>query len=266
MDGQQIRKVVLDIVGEYTTHSQYKPAMQQGSVLQEASERLGIRGPAHLPAQQALLAVWADLFREGYLVWGLDINNINPPFCHVTGRGRAFLQNLSHDPANPDGYLHYLTAHASLNPVARSYIEEGVRCYNNSCYKAAAVMIGCAAESVVLEVRDALQGQLTAIDKIANPPSKTHRDLDSRMIKTVLDAITTTVNSYKGSMNHALAESFAVNWPALAGNIRLMRNDVGHPKSVDPVSPESVHAAFLVFTFQAQLATNLIAWIPQGIV
>jgi len=141
-----------------------------------------------------------------------------------------------------------------------------VRCYNNLCYKAAAVMIGCAAESIVLEVRDALLAQLTATGKITNPPSKTHRALDSRMIKTVLDAITTIIDSYKGSMDHPLAESFTVNWPALTGNIRLMRNDAGHPKNVDPVSPESVHAAFLVFTFQAQLATNLITWMPQGIV
>lgn len=266
MDGQQIRKVVLDVVREYSSSSQYRPSLQQGLVLQKASERLEIRGPSQLLAQQALLAVWSDLFREGYLVWGLDINNINPPFCHVTERGRAFLQNLSRDPANPDGYLHYLTTHASLNPVARSYIEEGVRCYNNLCYKAAAVMIGCAAESIVLEVRDALLAQLTATGKITNPPSKTHRALDSRMIKTVLDAITTIIDSYKGSMDHPLAESFTVNWPALTGNIRLMRNDAGHPKNVDPVSPESVHAAFLVFTFQAQLATNLITWMPQGIV
>jgi len=263
MDGQQIRATLLDVVNEYASGRGY--SLQRDTVLEEASRRLNIRGSGQERAQQALLTVWSDLFREGYLAWGTDINNVKPPFCHVTDRGRTFLRNVSHDPANPDGYLHYLASHVSLNPIANSYIAEAVRCYNNMCYKATAVMIGCAAESVVLEVRDTLRDRLISTGKIGSLSSKEQHNLDSWMIKTVLDTISTIIGGYKAQMDRSLAEAFATNWPGLTGNIRVIRNDAGHPTNVDPVTPEMVHAALLMFTFQAQLAANLIAWVPQGI-
>jgi hypothetical protein len=41
-----------------------------------------------------------------------------------------------------------------LNAVAKSYIIEALECYVAGLFKAAAVMVGCAAEALVLEVRD----------------------------------------------------------------------------------------------------------------
>jgi hypothetical protein len=58
-----------------------------------------------------------------------------------------------------------------------------------------------------------------------------------------------------------LAESFSAYWPAFAEQIRGARNDAGHPASVDPVTPETVHAALLIFPELARLAKALEAWI-----
>jgi hypothetical protein len=40
-----------------------------------------------LGLQQAILTCWHDLFREGALSWGYDLDNPDPPFFHIPDRG-----------------------------------------------------------------------------------------------------------------------------------------------------------------------------------
>lgn len=60
------------------------------------------------------------------------------------------------DPANPDGYLLHLCTMAGIGLVTESDISESLQTFNSGCFKATAVMVGAAAESVVLEIRDTL--------------------------------------------------------------------------------------------------------------
>lgn len=256
MDENQIRTALLQVVGEFA-HS--GSGLQQGIVLQRAAQRLGIPHGS-IEDQQALLTVWHDLFRNGHLAWGYDIGNANPPFCHLTETGRNTLRNLSRDPSNPDGYMQYLNNQGPIDPIAESYIKEALRTYNNNCYKATAVMVGVAAESIVLELRDVL---VTKMSSIGKHPS---RDLKGDLIKKVLDAIEKELLPYttKGvptPMPTSLAESFSSYWPAFTSQIRAIRNDTGHPNSVDPVTPETVHAALLIFPLQVKLTLDLTSWL-----
>ena len=256
MDENQIRTVLLQVVSELS-HS--GSGFQQGVILQRAGQRLGIH-IGRIEDQQALLTMWHDLFRNGQLAWGYDIGNPNPPFCHLTETGRNTLRNLSRDPANPDGYMQYLSNQGSLDPIAESYIREALQTYNNNCYKATAVMVGVAAESIVLELRDVLVNRMNNIGK---QPS---RDMKGDLIKKVLDAIEKELQPYttKGApapMPTSLAESFSSYWPAFTSQIRTIRNDAGHPNNVDPVTPETVHAALLIFPLQVKLTLDLTAWI-----
>lgn len=57
---------------------------QEGPVLAEATDRLRIGN--NLDAQQDLLTVWHDLFRERILSWGYNIDNPGPPFFHIPRR------------------------------------------------------------------------------------------------------------------------------------------------------------------------------------
>lgn len=133
--GEEIRRRLLEVIAEY---SGTDASFQSGVVLREAQRRLGISRDVNL--EQALLTLWHDLFRTGYLAWGYNLDNPNPPFCHLTDQGRRTLQHLSRDPANPDGYLHHLTQSARLNPISNSYLKEALVTFNADCYKAAAVM------------------------------------------------------------------------------------------------------------------------------
>ena len=244
----ELRRTLLEVVQDAAARDQ----MQQGSILAEASRRLNLgRG---LVAEQALLTLWYDLFRTGQLAWGLNLANQNPPFCHLTDRGRKTLADVSRDPANPDGYLAHLNASANLNPIAMSYIGEAVDTYNSNRYKAAAVMVGCAAESIVLEVRDDMVARLEA----ANRPVP--KNLDDWRIKRVLDALQSEFAARKKDMPQSLADKVEFYWPAFTLQIRTVRNEVGHPVSVEPVTADTVHAALLVFPELAKLGMELLVW------
>ncbi|MFA6055587.1 MAG: hypothetical protein WC769_09450 [Thermodesulfovibrionales bacterium] len=248
--GQEIRRVLLEIIAEYSTSG---ASFQSGSILGEAERRLNIRNNIEL--EQALLTFWHDLFRSGYLAWGYNLSNPNPPFCHLTEQGRSTLQHLSRDPSNPEGYLAHIARNVSLNLIAASYLEEAVHTYNSNCFKAAAVMIGAAAESIILELRDKLQSKIL---EFGRTPSK---DLIDWRIKKILDAIRKEIEIKKAAIPTVLFESFEAYWPAFTQQIRASRNDAGHPQSIDPVTEEMVHASLLIFPELAKLAAELNDWI-----
>ena len=156
------------------------------------------------------------------LAWGWNIANATPPHFHVTEQGRQALRHLSQDPANPDGYLAHLEDNAKLSPIAHSYVEEALRAYNAICFRAAAVMIGAAAESMVLELRDTV---VIGIEKAGRRPP---RELTHYLVKRVIDAVRKELEMQE-SMPPNLREQFEAYWPAMTQQIRAVRNEAGHP-------------------------------------
>src|SRR5437764_1457117 len=129
-----IREVILAVIRDLQPKERTGASLQQGSVLIEVANRLGIWHNPDL--ELAILTLWNDLFRTGYLAWGLNLTNPNAPFFHVTDRGRQALERLSRDPGNPAGYLKHLFSMASLGPVAHSYLTEGLECFGGGLHKA----------------------------------------------------------------------------------------------------------------------------------
>ncbi|MEA3459374.1 MAG: hypothetical protein U9R11_01630 [Chloroflexota bacterium] len=261
IDGYAIKKVLLEIVRDLSSQSAgyVRPfSMDSRHTLELAAERLGItlRGEGRdLDLEQALLTVWHDLFRTGHLAWGYGVFDPDPPSYHITEQGRKALENLSRDPANPDGYLTYLSNVVSLNPIALSYLKEALKTYNSDCFKATAVMVGAAAESIVLELRDVL------VDRMASPGKTLPRNLKSWKVKQVIDSLKKELEPQKSKMPNNLREAFEAYWPAFTQQIRAARNEAGHPTSIDPVTPETVHASLLIFPELAKLASDLKRWV-----
>jgi hypothetical protein len=75
--------------------------LQQSTVLDAAARQLA--GCDH----EAILTQWSELFRTGLLAWGMNFSNPNPPFFHLTARGRQALENATLDSSNPAGYLRH---------------------------------------------------------------------------------------------------------------------------------------------------------------
>ncbi|MBN1364988.1 MAG: hypothetical protein JW976_09315 [Syntrophaceae bacterium] len=250
VNGQNLRQVLLEVIESY---SQRGHSFQSQTVLKEVVERLKIGN--NLEMQQALLTYWQDLFRTGHIAWGYNIDNINPPFCHLTEHGRKALENLSRDPLNPDGYLAFIRTTFTINQIAESYLNEAIKVYNADCYKASAVMIGAAAESIILEIRDSIINKLNNLEQ--NVPS----NLEDWRIKRVLEAIQDILNTRINNMPNSLRDSFSSYWSAFTQQIRAARNEAGHPSSIEPISLDTVHASLLIFPELCRLANDLNDWI-----
>jgi hypothetical protein len=238
------------------------PTMQQGSVLQAAANELKKLRSGAQPWQyltpeleSALLTEWGELFRTGLMAWGLNLSNPNPPFFHLTDRGVQALANATRDPSNPFGYLRNVDAKASLNPVARSYLVEGLECYAAGFFKAGAVMVGGSTESLIIELADIAKQRLSSFGK------SIPKALNDWRVKVVADGLRDLLDSQKNALPKELREPFEAYWPAFIQQIRSARNDAGHPTSIDPVTPDTVHASLLIFPELAQLSDRLKHWI-----
>ncbi len=63
---------------------------QQRVVLDEVAQQFSKSPftPLDIRLQQEILTCWHDLFREGVLSWGYDLENPDAPFFHVPERKR----------------------------------------------------------------------------------------------------------------------------------------------------------------------------------
>jgi len=247
-----MRRVLLEVSREKYNkglgHSQVR------LILGEAAEQLGINDTE----EQAFLTAWADLFREGLLAWGYNLENPIPPYVHLTETGRQIMENLSRDPYNPDGYMAYIRPILSGQPIAESYIEEAVRTFQAGYFKAAAVMVGAAAEVLVLNLRGALVQEMSA--KGHSVPSQ----LRAWQVRKVRDAIWRSLEPKKSAMGNGLYERFSGYWQSISDQIRLARNDAGHPENLNPVAQEQVYASLVLFPELAKLVRDLKGWIATS--
>ncbi|MCK5385340.1 MAG: hypothetical protein KAJ29_07150 [Alphaproteobacteria bacterium] len=250
LDGQTIRKILLETLEEISNSN---TPLQTSHLLLEAVKKIKSTGEEW--DSESLLTLFYDMFRNGHLAWGLNLANSEPPFFHITEQGRNTLKHMSRDPANPDGYLEHLQTLCTLNPIAESYIDEALSTYNSNCFKASAVMVGAASESLILELRDDLVNKIQSLGN--TPPKK----LSDWRIKQVLNTIKSELEAKKGRMPKPISEMFDMYWPAFTGQIRTLRNDAGHPSSIAPITYEAVHASLLIFPELAKLAEELRAWI-----
>lgn len=254
--GPDVREAILEEIREVQGRP-HGATLQNNAVLDAVGRKLGTRNNPVL--EQAILTEWSELFRTGLLAWGLNLSNPNPPFFHVTDRGNLAFQSLARDPANAAGYMRHLSSQAHLDPIALSYLKEGLDCYIAGLYKAGAVMVGASAERIVLNVRDVLVQRLNAL---ARPIP---RGISDWKIKTVSDGLRSFFDGHKTAFSRELRESFEASWPAFAQQIRAARNDAGHPESIDPVTSDTLHASLLVFPELAKVANELERWVANDL-
>jgi hypothetical protein len=252
---RSVREVLLQTVQDQDA-KKHGGSLQQISLLQEVS-RILIRGESDPDMEEAILTEWYELFRTGVLAWGFNLSNPSPPFFHVTRRGHDAIRNVSRDPSNPAGYLRHLENAGPLNPIAQSYVSEALECYVAGLFKAAAVMVGTAAESLILELRD------DVVEKLGQAGARVSSELGSWKIKNFTDALARMFERIDRKTHVGLRDKFDAHWGALTHEIRKTRNDAGHPTSIEPVTLESVHASLLLLPILVSLCDELRQWVES---
>jgi hypothetical protein len=249
MQADELRTLLLAIASGAGTAAQEPPVLRD--------IRSATRGRDPSVTDRQILEAWHELFRTGVLVPGIDLNNPHLPFFHVSERGRRSATELSRDPANPIGYMAFLKQRANIDESTESYISEALRAFNAECVRAAAVMVGCGAECLLLTLRDDMAKRYSS--KGGSPP----KALMDWKWKTVSDALYQELTANKSSLDRQLWDKLEAYWPAMIGQIRIARNDSGHPGAVSAVTLETVHSNLLMFPAVAELIASLREWVMK---
>jgi hypothetical protein len=256
LSADEIRKIVLAEVKGFADRSPRDRAVPPREVIANACARAetGGRGPGDARVLESFFA----LFNEGILCWGLDRSNVTMGHSHVTPLGETVLRDLDRDPANPSGFLAEVRPWIEPDAIAWGYVAEAVHSYNAGCDRGAAVLLGCAAEALVLDVRDAL------VVRLESRSAKVPKALMDWKAKPVIDEIDRIVRGGATKLPHDLAERVDAHWRALFHHVRMARNEAGHPASVRPVERTAVHGNLLLFPALARLARDLREWIGNS--
>ncbi|MGQ3890714.1 hypothetical protein [Legionella sp. CNM-4043-24] len=251
----KIRQKLLETVKneiERNKRSRISSNLQSGVILQEVAKQFEI---THNPTyEQMILSEFQCLMNTGYLAWGYDLANPNPPFFHITDQGIKSLENLNRDPCNPSEYLRYIDSQCQLDDTERSYLNEAISTFNAGHHKSAAVMIGATAECLILKLRNAMN------QKHSKPP----KGLSDWKAKTIFNTLKTVLDKHVSIMSSDLRDEYNAYWPAFNEQIRRTRNDAGHPENISSFKFEDVHASLLMFPNVAKLTTHLLAFISNN--
>ena len=159
------RRAVLAALAQH--ENDQERSFNRSGILADASKALGQWGDRH--GGRLVMAAYDDLFRSGVINFGRALNQSGPEWGHLTDHGVETLKNIDRDPANARGYLNVIGPHVKDQPIAVSYLAEALDTYNKGNVKAAAVMLGCAAEALTLAMRDRLTTKIRANG--ATPPA-----------------------------------------------------------------------------------------------
>lgn len=210
--------------------------------------------------EQAVLDVYFELFRSGLISFCYSTSRGDLMKFRLTDAGNSYLEDAEHAPENLVGYLAGIPLPSGLSAVGQSYLDEALRVFGSGHYRAAAVLLGAAAESTVLEIRDAYVKKL---EETRESPRSTLTDQNASA-KQIYEALDKTLTERKDEMPTDLAEEFDAHWYSFLSDIRLSRNESGHPRTIAPVTRDAVRAGFLQLRSIARVAADLKSWIESG--
>jgi hypothetical protein len=182
------------------------------------------------------------------------------PFYRLTEYGKMVVNDREYQPYDPDGYLSRLKKEIpAVDEVVLRYLEEGLTCYRQYLLLAAAVMIGCAAEKVMLLLVDAF-GRAISDTKAKE---KYEKEIASWLISRKYEALWKRLESLAGQLPSGLGDNLHVILDRVFDLIRTTRNDAGHPTGKQ-IEREAVYANLLLFPGYSKRVYGLIGYLSKN--
>lgn len=217
-----------------------------------------------LPPEDATIVrsiLW-QLIVQGVLVPGGygDTTQNNWPFLFVTEYGRTYVEAEAGAPYDPDGYLACIKEESpNVDEVVLIYLTEGLQCFLRSNYIASAVMVGVAAEKVILNLIDAFA---SAIRDGANASTFRHK-IKNAPIKTQFDELTRQLYPLRRQLPSELSRDLETYLNGIFNLIRSYRNEAGHP-SGNRVPREIAYANLQLFRHFSKNVHGLIQYFSNN--
>ncbi len=164
---------------------------------------------------------------EGILCPGMDYNNPDLPWFHVTAYGLKVLSSPAPQPYDPSSYLSIVrTRVPSPDPTVIAYVAESLETFRKGELVASTVMLGIAAERVFLLLCDSLQSALA----IPAERSAFNKLLGRFSMKPKLDWVHEKIQRIQKRSPAGFPENATVMAVATFDPMRSQRNELGHPR------------------------------------
>ena len=148
----------------------------------------------------------------------------------LTSDGRALLQDDILNPDDPSGYLRQLYDQVpGLSDLAKRYIVEAIQTYYHGGYLASTVMLGVAAEAIVLDVGAALAEWL---DDQAGENLRSTLASGRKTYVQKFEAFRDRLIPNASRLPAELGDGLDLQLNAVLDLLRVNRNEAGHPTGV----------------------------------
>lgn len=195
---------------------------------------------------------------QGILVFGKNDINPNWPWYRVTDYGANVIKNQSASPYDPDGFLGEF---AAINPkadrVVIGYLEEAVCTFNVGCFKASAVMLGCASERLILNLHETFENAIKDNHK-QNQFKKSY----NRTIHSKFTGLHNGLESMIGNrqLPKELHEATRSDLVSCFELIRRHRNSAGHPEFPSDIRRETIFLNLTIFPEYTKQVNRIIEY------
>jgi hypothetical protein len=191
------------------------------------------------------LQVFWQLIGEGILAPGTSGQSPNLPWFHVTEYGKAVIQSGAFNPHDPTGYLARIKQKVA-NPDATvlAYLAESLNSMRRGTPVASTVMLGIAAERVLILVSESLETALS------DPNEKTvlGKILRRYQMKPKLDWVHKKIQEIQDKGIRGFPDNATLMVTAMYDLIRCQRNELGHPRKTPPdVTKEDAFVNLQIF-------------------
>lgn len=206
--------------------------------------------------------VW-ELVLEGVLAPGNGNSSYSTrelPQLHFTEHGKRCLAAGELSPHDPDRYLERIKNDSpGVDPITLLYLGEALLTFKHGSHLATAVMVGVAAENILLNLVDAVR---TALDTPARQ-TKFEQETTGKKAKVLHDKVLDRLASPHTPLPATLGSIVNRHIDGIFDLIRESRNDAGHPTGRRMERPET-HALLLLFPVYCKTAHELIMWLAAN--
>lgn len=268
LEVSEIRSIVMDTLrnslrrGDSTIPTEQLPKM----ILNTGAEQgklprsdIDVQGT---PNERRIIDVIGMLVNEGIITWGSSIGFgvFNTSNMSITEYGQKILRK--EEASNPHDTNNYLRRFKERVPtvgeITWTYLEESVYCYIYGRYFASSVMLGVSSEAAFEELYDALTDFIGGSDKTRL--EKLRDKIDTReKFDTAMDILKKEKNRFPPNIKNMIEQPLQ----SLFNNIRMQRNDSGHPTGKTP-DREEILTLLAVFPRHCENIYNITKWLRDN--
>jgi hypothetical protein len=231
---EELRAAALDILSG-REQVPYEPSQYEHLSIglgQVFARREGRIQPGHFGAtypldpqdKELLLELFWDLFRQSVITLGLNDNNREFPFFHLTRLGRQLAQGQEayffHDVSSYEAAIRREVS--TIDNVTLLYLKEAMQAFRAGCMLSATVMLGVSVEHTFELLLEQLEVHATHKTTFASVFSE-------RSLLRKFNKFRALIDSMAKALPAEIKEDLDTHFAGILSVIRTYRNESGHP-------------------------------------